>query len=221
MTGSHPRLLRALILCTFCLGGQVAVVSIPTPAAERGCESLRRWARQFEGRSPSLEEVSRFDRGHGLAIFNAIAPVARANLWREQLARFADRAGLTDDQRALILQARADITTTMYEKHGSAPSDPLRQFWKARVEPLFPEPEHRRAWLVLGGVLPSADQRPSRFERLSAAFRPNAQLPYCECNFSYGQVECYPMEGCISSSCSGWVGCGPQGREWCVGMCGS
>jgi hypothetical protein len=115
MIPPHRRSLRALIVFMLCVGSQLAIVSVPTPTSQQGCESLRRWARQFEGRSVSLEEIARFDRGHRLAIFNAIPAATRADLWREQLRRFANYPNLSDAQRRFIRDTVEIVTPARYE----------------------------------------------------------------------------------------------------------
>jgi hypothetical protein len=220
----NPRrrtLLRALTVLTICLGSQIGIVSVPSPTAERGCESLRRWARQYESRTPSLDDLSQFDRAQRLAIFNAIPPAARAELWREQLYRFATRADLSDEQRHFIREARAELSSAMYQPDPSRSSrrEDVRGLW-ARISVMFPSREHQRVWFDLGFVAATGpgSAPPNLMGRLTATFRAVAQSPPCECSFEWGNIECYPGL-CGGAFCSGYWGCGLEGRSECIGMC--
>jgi hypothetical protein len=217
---SHVRLILAGVLPIVCL---TLVSFIPTSSpTSPNCEELRRWAaRSYDGQRPPLDHVASFDRPHRVAIFNAIAPAARAELWREQLRRFAQRPDLRDAQRSFIVSARAELSPATYAQDDVAARRlEVRRFW-ARAEPLFPTAEHRRVWFELGpGVVRGQNSRIAVLrDRMIAPFRAFAQPTPCDCNPEWGWVECHPGS-CVGVTCNVSWSCGPEGRDICGGVCG-
>ncbi len=177
-------------------------VAIPSSAtSESACDALRRWAHAYEGTSPTLDEVARFDRAHRVAIFNAISPTVRASLWQEQLRRFNHQSDLTDAQRTLIAEGIALTTPALYQ------GDSLRQagvkavlgarrivICRRLLPPRLMRPRRRRPW-----------SRYQRFSRLAAgpshqSVRANAQYGFCSCLTGFGW--CASGKTCVGGGCS-------------------
>jgi hypothetical protein len=209
----RPWAMTAYSLFVACL---LFVVSSPAPtAASESCVRVREWAGAYVGTraTPTLDDIARFTRAQRVAVFNAVTPAVRANLWREQLLRFATRPDLTDAQRTFILAARNDLNAATYTLDKDARLKAAKALWSAAA-PLFPSTEHRRLWFDLGSV--AGAPRPNNL--LAAASTTAAQSPPCECSGQWGWIECYPGS-CQSDWCHAHVGCGPEGMFECIGMC--
>jgi hypothetical protein len=192
---------RALLLCALVFASQTIVMtSTPT----KPCETLRRWAHQYEGTRPTLDALAPFDRGHRLAIFNAIEPDARAALWREQLDRFSQSPHLSDAQRALVREGIALTSPALYAGDKSAAAA-LAAFWQ-RAGGAFGR-EHRAAWFVLGVTATT-----------SIASVRTADENWCECSDRWGWLEC-ESGLCPGGWCDEWLGCGLNGGDSCNGKC--
>lgn len=202
----------------------VFVVSSParTTAAGTSCAELREWANSYANASPTLDDLAPFNRGQRVAIFNAVGPAVRAELWREHLRRFATRSELTDTQRAFILQARADLSAASYTDRDPALRRAESQKFWASAEPLFPRMDHRRAWFVLGELtMPTTSRRSTATTVQQLALPANVlQHPTCNCNDWYGWIECYPGT-CGGGTCEVEWACGPEGQDQCHGLCAS
>jgi hypothetical protein len=192
---------RALLLCALVFASQTIVMtSTPT----KPCETLRRWAHQYEGTRPTLDALAPFDRGHRLAIFNAVRPDTRAALWREQLERFSQSPQLSNAQRALVREGIALTTPALYAGDKAAAAA-LAAFWP-RAQAAFNRDE-RAYWLVLGAGLSG----PSTVATAG-------ESDWCECNNGYGWLECESWL-CPGGGCDEWLGCGPNGGHSCNGRC--
>ena len=135
-THVSPRRLAA----TFGLLAAGVALFVPLPmsaSSESACEAMARWAADYERATPAptLDDLSKFDRGHRVAIFNAVSPEVKASLFQEQLRRFSQRADLTETQRALIAEGIAVITPASYRKDPAA-KQARREFW-SRAESSF------------------------------------------------------------------------------------
>lgn len=214
------RVRRRIIACGLLVLGPALFVAIPSSGkSESACDALRRWARVYEGSSPTLEEVARFDRAHRVAIFNALTPTVRARLWQEQLHRFTRQPGLTDAQRALITEGLALMTPALYDRDVAA-RGAFEQFW-SRAEASFAAAPDRLGWYELGSVTPgfeSAKRVPSFWDTLSNPFRANANFGACTCR--NGTEPSCGSGACVSGGCSPTsVGCGPSFQSPCTGLC--
>jgi hypothetical protein len=201
MTPIPRRSSRTLVLCALVLASQTIVTTSPP---QKPCETLRRWAQQYAGTRPTLDDLAPFDRAHRLAIFTAIRPDARAALWREQLTRFESQPDLTASQRALVREGIALTTPALYSGHKAAAAS-LALLW-TRVEPAFSRTQ-LSAWVTLGSVLSAA-----------AAPATTGNEGFCECSSAYGWLHCESMS-CPSAGCEEWLGCGPNGGNVCNGYC--
>ena len=199
----RPWAFAAYSLLLACL---VFVVSSParTIAANASCTELREWASSYAhaNTSPTLDDLTPFTRAERVAIFNAVTPAIRAELWREHLRRFASRSDLNDTQRAFILKARADLSAATYtDRDPVLRREQSRKFW-ASAEPLFPSKAHRRAWFVLGELTTS---------RRRCALN-LSQHPTCNCNSWDGWLVC--ASGiCGGGTCHAEWACGPEGWD--------
>lgn len=200
MTSKFRRLSRAAVCCALLAFTSTSLAS-STPK-ERPCDTLRRWAAPYRGMSPALDDLAKFDRGHRLAIFNAIRPDARAALWREQLARFDRAPHLSDAQRALVREAITLTTPALYAGDRRT-ADAMAAVW-TRARSAF-DRDDRAYWLVLGAGLPGP------------SLATTAQ-DWCECNNGYGWLEC-ESGLCFGGGCDEWLGCGPNGGHSCNGRC--
>ena len=217
----RPWAFAAYSLLIACL---VFVVSSParTIAANASCAELREWASSYAtaNASPTLDDLTPFTRAERVAIFNAVTPAIRAELWREHLRRFATRSDLNDTQRAFILKARADLSAATYtDRDPTLRREQSRKFW-ASAEPLFPSKAHRRAWFVLGEVttLSTSRDQPTTTKRMSVMTVNLSQYPPCHCNNFYGWIEC-PSGICGGEICDVDLGCGPEWLHECNGTC--
>jgi hypothetical protein len=199
MTSNFRRLSRAAACCALLVFASTSLGS--STRTERPCDALRRWAAPYRGTSPTLDDLARFDRGHRLAIFNAIGPAARAALWREQLDRFGRTPGLSEGQRALVREGIALTTPSLYAGDKAAAAA-LAAFW-IRAQSAFSR-EHYAAWVTLGGPAPKAASASGQ--------------DFCECSSAYGWLHCESMS-CPSAGCEEWLGCGPNGGHVCNGYC--
>lgn len=201
----------------------VFVVSSParTTAAGASCAELREWASSYANASPTLDDLTPFTRGQRAAIFNAVTPAVRAELWREHLRRFATRSDLNETQRTFILQARAELSAATYtDRDPALRREQSRKFW-AGAAPLFPLTEHRRTWFVLG-----EPTTPDTSHGLSATTKKDSlvavtllQPPPCECNALDGWLVC-PSGICGGGGiCHSTWACGPEGQDRCDGRC--
>jgi len=201
--------LRALVIGVLVSAPALVTSSV---TSESPCEALARWAEPYRGTSPTLDDVIRFDRARQIAIFNTIAPDARAALWQEHLRRFARRADLSDAQRALIAEAVGMATPALYERQPAA-VQAFEQLWP-RIDAAFTG-EQERAWFNFGPT--AARQRSSMRDRLASRFTANAQFSPCECN--RGWQDC-PWGICTDTiACNLVGGCGHMGMFACNGMC--
>lgn len=207
---------------TLLVASLVFVVSSParTTAAGTSCAELREWASSYADASPTLDDLAPFTRAQRVAIFNAVGPAVRAELWREHLRRFATRDDLNDTQRAFILQARADLTAATYtDRDPALRRAQSRKFW-ASAEPLFPSKAHQRAWFVLGELTtPDTSRRlPAATEKALALPASLLDPPICNCSDLFGWFECFPGH-CGGGTCQVNWSCGPGGQDQCHGRC--
>jgi hypothetical protein len=225
MTVGSRRSQWALVVCGVLVAGQALFVSAPvsTTAAIAGstCETLRVWAQAYQGTSPALDDVAHFDRAHRVAVFNAIAPEARAALWQEQLRRFDRQPGLSTAQHAFIAEARELTTPAFYRKDAAAVAA-FEHFW-SRADRAFTDREQRRAMFDIGSVAIDTRitrqslQSSSAWDKLTGAFQASAGTATCECSITYQDCS----SGCGGGgSCSSTTGCGPLGNSTCNGVCG-
>lgn len=219
MTARFRRSHWALVVCGALVAGQALFVSAPVSTSSgSSCEALRVWAQPYQGKTPALDEMARFDRPHRKAIFNAIAPAVRAALWQEQLQRFDRQPALSPAQHALIAEGRALITPALYE-HEQASLDAHAQFW-TRANEAFDTPALKAAWLDLGSVVAGAPAplQTSAWDTLTAPFRAHANTVDCNCNATYPASDCVSAI-CTKGGCSTWSGCGPNWSAPCNGTC--
>lgn len=212
----------AIVVYTLVVTCLVFLVSSParTTAAGTSCAELREWASSYANASPTLDDLAPFTRAQRVAIFNAIGPAVRAELWREHLRRFATRDDLTDTQRAFILQARADLSAASYtDRDPALRRAQSRKFW-ASAEPLFPSKAHQRAWFLLGEGTTANTSHVS-----PAAPRENSLLPVnlaqpqvCNCNNADGWLVC-ASGVCGGPPCQVTWACGFEGQDRCDGWC--
>ncbi len=216
MISGTRRSITTAALCALLVSGQILIVSLPTAATSgSSCSALRAWAAPYQNTIPTLDEVAKFDRGHRLAIFNAVAPDVRAALWQEQLRRFAQRPELSVTQRELLLRAAALATPALYRRDPET-ANAVEELW-TRAEKVFTSREQRRIWFDLGAVVPPRlDSTLS--DRFARPFQESAQGDFCECNIAYGWLEC-ASGFCSGGDCEWWVGCGPIGDRVCNGIC--
>jgi hypothetical protein len=205
MTSMSRRFARAAVCCVLLVFSPIVLVS-SSSTPERSCDTLRRWAAPYRGTSPTLDALAPFDRGHRLAIFNAITPEARAALWREQLARFGRAPHLSDAQRALVREAITLTTSALYAGDRRA-ADASAALW-TRAQSAF-DRDDRAYWLVLGAGLPGPSLATTA-----------QRSDWCECNNGYGWLEC-ESGLCFGGGCDEWLGCGPNGGHSCNGRCAS
>lgn len=216
MTSVPRRSLRALVVCAIALATPAFTVSGPTPAAN--CETLIKWARmQYANRPPTLAQLATFDRPHRLAIFTAIAPEARAALWRAQLTEFSARAELTNAQRAFVEEVLSATTPAIYAEDSATRHERGRHY-AGRAAQLFPARAQLAAFYDLGSTAIAAQPAPSLIERLSPSFVAAAQYPYCQCSIESPWQECGGVP-CVGAACQGWNGCGWEGWYGCNGNC--
>jgi hypothetical protein len=196
---------------------------VPLPmsaSSESACEAMARWATEYERTTPAptLDDLAKFDRAHRVAIFNAVSPDVKANLFQEQLRRFSERPDLTAAQRALIAEGLTLITPAFYRKDPAA-SIAARQFWP-RVETSFTSPDQRRVWIDIGSnVAPQLALTSSGLGRSVLASPIASGAANCFCNVNEndcggGGWDCFST-GCTSSQ----TGCGWGAGARCDGEC--
>jgi hypothetical protein len=202
----------------------VVTSPVPTAADSESCARMREWASTYVATRAALtlDDIAPLTRAERVAVFNAIAPEVRADLWREQLHRFAARADVTAAQRAFILAERERLNADAYRPAGdrAARRAKSQAFW-ASASPLFPSQEHRRIWFDIGAVVntPRAQITATAAPRLISAPTALAQDPLCECSGVWSHIECAPGGYCDGDWCQSHGGCGPEGMDWCTGMC--
>jgi hypothetical protein len=202
---------RALAMYGAVVASTAAFLSLPTTArTESACEVLREWARPYQGASVTYDEFARFDRPHRLAIFNAVSPDIRAALVQEQLRRFSQRPDLNAPQRASIAEAMTLTTAALYERQPAA-IQKHREFW-SRTDQLFTSIEQRRPWFDIGNVnvAPAIALENAGLSRKAVAFG------FCQCATDW---DCFGGACGGGGGCTTWQGCGPQGFQYCGGMC--
>jgi hypothetical protein len=224
MTAIARRSIRTLVALGVCTLTPVLLVSFRTSATssnstarDSSCTELREWARQFEGTTPTLETLARYDRAHRLAIFTVATPEVRSALWREQLRRVAQQSEWSAQQRALITEAIELATPAMYTKNPVAREAAVK-YW-TRAQPVFPAGEQRRLLFEIGGPTPRPGAtvvKPTLWDRMTTPFRASAAGgPPCECSIMW--QDCV---WCVTGHC--WWrmdGCGPYGWFECDGVC--
>jgi hypothetical protein len=201
------------------VAGAAFFVPLPMSASsESACEALARWAADYERTTPSptLDELAKFDRGHRVALFNAVAPDVKVGLFQEQLRRFSQRADLTDAQRTLIAEGLTLITPALYRKEPAA-SQSFRAFW-SRAETSFTSPDQRRPWVDLGSnVAPQLALNTSGLERLVPTLA-GVGDGGCWCSVWFN--DCGGIWNCFSTGCQPTSsGCGPGWQFECNGEC--
>jgi len=214
---------RLLALSVVLVVGQIGIVSLPKGAsAGATCAELQQWAQRYAHASPTLDDLAHLDPARQLAVFNAISPRVRAQVWREQLTRAARLPNLTDQQRAFLRDGASLITPTLYT-HDTQAKTAFDTLWQ-RAAPAFVTPRERRLWFALGAVVPTAGNASatpsSPLDTLTRSFHASAQVrPPCNClRGAFNHCE-FPAR-CRTAACqpSGW-GCGPAALEECDGQC--
>jgi hypothetical protein len=220
MSFTHVSSRRIAATIGLLAAGVAFFVPLPMSASsESACEALARWATEYERTTPAptLDELAKFDRGHRVAIFNAVSADVKANLFQEQLRRFSQRADLTAAQRELIAEGMSLITPALYSKEPAA-VQARHEFW-SRAESSFTSPDQRRPWFDLGStVTPQLALSSSSFERFA---QPNLAVAggACFCNVSANDCGGGGWN-CFSTGCSiVSTGCGPFWDERCNGEC--
>jgi hypothetical protein len=210
---------RAFFVCVAVSFSQpFFATSSPTPTTSQ-CAQLRQWAMVYAGKTPTLNELAKYDRPHRIAIFNAVSPKVRSALWNEQLGRL-DQRSLSVEQHALISEGRRLTTPALYDPkqpaQRAAAQQALMRFWP-RVEKAFPTPDELRPWYLLGSVNGTAEIQPphTAWDSVTRLVVAKAENSYCVCSTLWGG-EC---SGCGGGGCT-WVGgCGPFGDWTCNGTC--
>jgi hypothetical protein len=183
---------------------QALVASRPSDATtETPCAALKRWAQVYQNEHPTLEHLASFDRSHRIAIFNAVTPAVRADLWQDQLRRFSTSADLSGTQRALIVEA-IPLTTPALYSHEVAATQAFDQFW-SRAESSFSSRAEKRVFFDLGSAVSPSTHALPRTEGFG----------FCNCKVGTSG-EC---STCGSGSCTQWAGCGFNGTQACNGLC--
>jgi hypothetical protein len=199
MTLVSRRLMSAYVVCCALTAVQLLALSFSPSKTAANCESVRNWAEPYRTTRPTLAHLASFTRAQRVAIFNAISPEARADLWREHLEAFARRQQLSPGQRSLIVEAVLELSPAAYHNAPlarQASMDLLR-----RVDAAFTAPEQRRAWTDLGyGLSRHASERGEAS---------------CECRVG-SFAEC---AGCVPTICYVSMGCGWEWRDACNGTC--
>jgi hypothetical protein len=215
MAFASRRSIRAFVIGGALLASQALVVSGPTsPALGNSCASIRQWARAYDGSSPTLEELARYDRAHRVAIFNTVTAQVRSALWQEQLRRLDQRSDLSLAQHAFIREGIPLMTTALYQKDAAA-SAAFKIFW-SRASAEFASGEAKRGWFELGSVMPVGQPPITLIDRLTSPFRVTAQESFCECSRRW--QDCGgPF--CVAAGCAWFQGCGPGWGFFCDGFC--
>lgn len=203
------------VVATVGLFAAAVALFVPLPmsaSSESACEAMARWATEYERTTPAptLDELAKFDRGHRVAIFNAVSADVKASLFQEQLRRFSQRPDLTDTQRALIAEGMTLIIPALYLKEPAA-SQSLRLFW-SRAELSFAS-DLRRPWLDIGNA--AAVSNPA-FATLETTINLPRLDASCQCSAEWQDCGSW---GCEESNCNHHGGCGPAGAFECNGMC--
>lgn len=218
-TSTSRRARAGIAVCSLLVLGPALFVAIPSSGtADSACDALRNWARAYEGTSPTLDDVARFDRAHRVAIFNAIAPAVRASLWQEQLRRFHRQSDLSDTQRALIIEGISLTTPALYEQDAAA-KQALDRFWN-RAQSSFSAAPLKRRFYEFGPVASGFESEkpvPSVWEKLSNTFRANAGYGSCTC--LPGQPPPCGVGSCVEGGCAQRAGCGIFLVDVCTGVC--
>jgi len=199
--------------------GQLALVSFPATTSDRAaCDAVQRWASRYAHARPTLDDLVRVDPARRIAIFNAIGPDARADLWRTQLTRAAGHAGLTIERRHLLREGSHLATPALYSGDLAA-KRAFDAFWQ-RADRHFRSAEDRRIWFELGGNMPTAEPSVLALRRWLPAFVAAAQSsPRCRCSVAAFNECPYPLI-CLVGPCQPLVfGCGRAGSERCDGLC--
>jgi hypothetical protein len=198
----------AFVILAYVLVGLTSDVSPSISAGRRSrCAALREWAAQYKDSPPTLDALSTFDRGHRIAIFNAISPTARATLVREQLDRSARQPALTDGQRSVIAEAKELLTPALYSRRDGPEHQAISALW-SRVAATFPSSNDRRRWF---------DIAPATERMTSTARAASVGAPPCECNATRPLPQC---TSCVFGGCEpDDFGCGPFGAFACNGLC--
>lgn len=206
------------VVATIGLFAAAVALFVPLPmsaSSESACEAMARWATEYERTTPAptLDELAKFDRGHRVAIFNAVSAEVKASLFQEQLRRFSQRPDLTSTQRELIAEGLTLMTPTLYQKD-PATIQSFRVFW-ARAEPSFTSLDQRRPWLDIGSnVAPPLAINTSGLKQ----FVPTLVDSGCWCNVALN--DCPGGWNCYGTGCSGTGGgCGSGGLFPCTGEC--
>ncbi len=210
---------RVLAIGAALVSVQVLVVALPAPS-DSSCTVLTEWAKPFEGRTVTLDQLARYDRGHRLAIFNAVSSSTRASLWQEQLSRFEQYPDLSDAQRRVIQDARSLATPALFERQPDA-QRALEALWPS-VQTTFKDSPHMKVWVNLGASDVQPARRTSILEQVTAPFTARAGQEFCQCSVQWQMpAECGGSPNCRSGTpCTKWTGCGLMGASACNGMCG-
>ncbi len=177
------------------------------------CHTLARWAEQYRGTSPTLDQVTQLDRAHRRALLGAVSPAIRADLWREHLRRFAQEPNLLPEQRALIATAITLTTPELYEQNSST-SQAFDRLWPD-IERTFAGALRAR-WMDLAAS--PSHERPTRPWLTTNASAQAAQAVNCGCNWILN--DCWGAGNCVAGGCAPMIrGCGPMARDGCNGTC--
>jgi hypothetical protein len=207
------------ISCGVLLASQALLVSVPTSASSgSSCTELKRWAQSYGGTSPTLDQLTHYDRAHRVAIFNAISPQVKATLWQDQLHRFDQRTDLTTTQHNLIAEVQTYITPRLYTHEDKALTSAFDEL-TPRVKAAFPSQEHKGFLtdVAFTGIAPKP-QIMTMWDQLTNPFVVHAQATPCNCNTGTGWAECW-SGFCAGGSCITQGGCGLAGEKTCNGTC--
>lgn len=191
--------LAAVILAT---GAMTGTANPPEPA----CVVAQRWVEQNRNHLPTTyEHFSTFDRAHRRAIFVALAPGVRADLWRTHITRFlADTRGLTPEQTAMARRVVDRLPEFMAMKPGDTRLQQLRE----EILSVYDKTTARKAFAELGAASAAGAPGPG-----GGGGGP------CECSiesdFCDGTSYCDFYAPCDVSA----VGCGILQVQICDGMC--
>jgi len=204
---AHCRAIGAAVVLGLTFAGGLLLM-VDTRASDVRAQD---WARSasVRGRLPvSFDAVQRLTRDYRRAAFLEMTPAQRSGLWQEQYARFA-AAGLSIEQRALVLEYRALLTPELYDL-----ANPEREVlaratlgYCATFAALFTAQQRTALTRIGATAAPSTD---GRLVRLARLFRSalglvvvnagsqgdcdcSQDVERCECGVSSGLV-CKPLE---------------------------
>jgi hypothetical protein len=202
----------------------------PALDLRRPCERGTDWAKRHADSLPtSAAQLAAFPESIRRAIFAQLSPATMASMWREQISNFVNTRKLSTEQVEILNRIREHIVPLAYShattQEAQTARSVLSELTRRATGILTPQDERVLSELTYA-VPPKASFTSVRFRiveniRNHGTAVASEAIQWCECSTWYGCYSdpCYPPEY-FNTRCLEDFGCGPEGTDYCNGLCG-